>query len=109
MFPSDTYALQSQLRFHGFDPEHGLLVAGSRDGAEGAPVDTDSIVGEIDEYGDEIALALLSGVNYFSGQAFDMQRIAAAARARGCVVGFDLAHAAGNLILELQAMELEGR
>jgi kynureninase len=104
-FPSDTYAAQSQLRFHGYDPGEGLIVARS---AAGRPtLTTDEIEGLIDRRGDEIALVLLSGVNYYTGQAFDLKRIAARAKAKGCVVGYDLAHAAGNLELRLHDWEVD--
>jgi kynureninase len=98
-FPSDQYAVQSQIHFHGFDPETSLL--------ELTPLPGESCLRdeEIDELiersGDEIALILLGGVNYATGQSFDMQRITRAGHARGCAVGFDLAHAAGNLQLKL--------
>lgn len=98
-FPSDQYAVQSQLRFHGFDPASALI--------ELTPLPGESCLREeeieslIERQGEEIALILLGGVNYATGQAFDMQRITRAGHAQGCVVGFDLAHAAGNLQLRL--------
>lgn len=98
-FPSDTYAVQSQLRYHGLDPDADRLVARPREGE--ATLRTEDVVGLIQERGDEIALVLFGGVNYYTGQAFDLRAIAAAARERGCAVGFDLAHAAGNVELAL--------
>ncbi|MCA8959231.1 MAG: kynureninase [Planctomycetes bacterium] len=98
-FPSDNYAVRSQLRFHGYDSEAGLLVARPRDGE--LTLRTEDLVGLIEERGSEIALVMLGGVSYFTGQFFDLERITAAAKARGCVVGFDLAHAAGNVPLAL--------
>lgn len=98
-FPSDQYAVQSQIRFHGFDPATALM--------ELTPLPGESCLREeevdalIERCGDEIALIMLGGVNYATGQAFDMQRITRAGHTRGCVVGFDLAHAAGNLPLHL--------
>ncbi len=98
-FPSDQYAVQSQIRFHGFDPATALI--------EVTPLPGESCLREeeidllIKQSGDEIALILLGGVNYATGQAFDMQRITRSGHARGCIVAFDLAHAAGNLPLSL--------
>ena len=90
-FPSDRYAVDSQARFHGFDPAEAVIEAAS--GAE--------LLQKIEAEGDSIALVLVGGVNYLSGEAFDLEAIVQAGRARGCVVGFDLAHAAGNLALRL--------
>ncbi|MCC7292830.1 MAG: kynureninase [Phycisphaerales bacterium] len=98
-FPSDTYAVRTQLRFHGLDPDSALLIARPREGEH--TLRTEDVEALLDREGERIALVLLGGVNYFSGQVFDMERIARAARARGCVVGFDLAHAAGNVPLRL--------
>jgi kynureninase len=98
-FPSDQYAVQSQIRFHGFDPATSLIELTPRPG-ESCLRDED-IDELIETTGDEIALILLGGVNYATGQAFDMARITRAAHAHDCAVGFDLAHAAGNLQLKL--------
>jgi kynureninase len=98
-FPSDQYAVKSQIYFHGFDPATSLI--------ELTPLPGESclrdgeIVSLIERSGDEIALIMLGGVNYATGQAFDMAGITRAGHSRGCVVGFDLAHAAGNLDLKL--------
>jgi len=98
-FPSDQYAVQSQIRFHGFDPATSLIELAPRpDEACLRDEDIDSV---IERAGDETALILLGGVNYSTGQAFDMARITRLGHERGCVVGFDLAHAAGNLLLRL--------
>jgi kynureninase len=98
-FPSDQYAVKSQIRFHGFDPETALIELTPRPGEFCLrEEDIDSL---IEEQGEELALILLGGVNYGTGQAFDMARITRSGHARGCVVGFDLAHAAGNLRLAL--------
>lgn len=97
-FPSDQYAVRSQITFHG---------GGSDDLVELAPrpgestLRTEDIVGTIRELGDEIALVLLGGVNYYTGQAFDFEAITRAGHEAGAVVAFDCAHAAGNLELEL--------
>ena len=98
-FPSDQYAVKSQIHFHGFDPAASLIELTPRTGE--SCLRDDDIAAAIDREGNDIALIMLGGVNYATGQAFDMERITRAAHARGCVVGFDLAHAAGNLLLRL--------
>jgi kynureninase len=97
-FPSDHHAVASQIRFHGFDPATALIqVDGDADGV----ISDEAIVRAIEEHGERIALVLLPGVQYLSGEAFDLAAITRAAHAKGCRVGFDLAHAAGNLELRL--------
>jgi kynureninase len=98
-FPSDQYAVQSQIRFHGYDPADSLLEIAPRSGE--TTIRTEDIEKLIAEKGEQIALIMLGGVNYYTGQAFDCQRITEAAHAQGCVAGFDMAHAAGNLELHL--------
>jgi kynureninase len=98
-FPSDQYAVESQIRFHGFDPASSLLELMPRDGE--ACVRAQDIESQIEEEGDSIALILIGGVNYVTGQAFDMEGITRAGQRKGCVVGFDLAHAVGNIPLRL--------
>ena len=90
-FPSDRYAVDSQARFHGFDPDEAILQAANGE----------EVLRQLDEHGDSIALVLIGGVNYLSGEAFDIEAIARAGHARGCLVGFDLAHAVGNLPVRL--------
>ncbi len=98
-FPSDHHAVESQIRFHGHDPAHALI---ELDGDEpNGTLSQDAILRAIDEHGARIALVLLPGVQYLTGQAFDLAAITKAAHAKGCLVGFDLAHAAGNLHLQL--------
>ncbi len=98
-FPSDQYAVQSQIRFHGLNPASSLLELRPRDGESCLRrEDIDSL---IDREGDAIALILLGGVNYATGQVFDLEQITQAGHRKGCVVGFDLAHAAGNVPLRL--------
>lgn len=104
-FPSDRYAMQSQLRLHGHDPEAGLLTVAPEDG-EGT-IDTAVVEEVLDQHGQEIALVMFSGVNFFTGQLFDIPRITAAAHARGCAVGFDLAHATGNVPLHLHDWDVD--
>jgi kynureninase len=98
-FPSDQYAVKSQIRCHGFDPATSLIELTPR--ADEVCLRDEDIEALIERAGDDIALILLGGVNYSTGQAFDMARITQLGRVRGCVVGFDLAHAAGNLQLKL--------
>ena len=98
-FPSDQYAVKSQIHFHGFDPATSLIELTPLPGE--SCLRDEQIESLIERSGDEIALILLGGVNYATGQAFDMAGITRAGHARGCVVGFDLAHAAGNLHLRL--------
>lgn len=104
-FPSDAYAVESQLRHHGLDPARGTIVARPRSGE--STIRGDDLEALIEAHGREIAVVLIGGVNYFTGQAFDMVRITEAAHRQGCVAGFDLAHAAGNLPLALHDWEVD--
>ncbi len=104
-FPSDTYAVKTQLRYHGFDPESALVIARPREGQQ--TVRTEDIESLLEQRGTEIALVLLGGINFYTGQVFDMARITAAAKKQGCVVGFDLAHAVGNVILQLHDWQVD--
>lgn len=98
-FPSDTYAVRTQIRHHGFDPDDALVVARPRDGEH--TLRTEDAEALLDREGNSVALVMFSGVNYFTGQLFDIARITAAAHQHGCVAGWDLAHAAGNAALKL--------
>ncbi len=98
-FPSDQYAVKTQIRFHGFDPDEALVEIGPRDGE--TSIRTEDILSAIEEHGDSLALVMFGGVNYYTGQAFDMQAITEAGHRAGAMVGFDLAHAAGNIMLQL--------
>lgn len=98
-FPSDHYAVQSQIKFHGYDPAECLIEMKPRDGE--VTIRTEDILERIEKEGDSIALIMFAGVNYYTGQAFEFEKITAAGHKKGCMVGFDLAHAAGNLKLEL--------
>ena len=98
-FPSDDYALESQAVLHGFDPAEALVRL--RPGEGKHSIDTADIAEVLEREGESIALVLLPGVQYYTGQAFDIEAITRLAHAKGCVVGFDLAHAAGNLVLRL--------
>jgi kynureninase len=98
-FPSDQYAVKSQILFHGFDPASSLLELVPREGE--SCIRDDDIESLIDREGNSIALIMLGGVNYATGQVFDMAGVTKAGQRKGCVVGFDLAHAAGNIPLRL--------
>ena len=98
-FPSDQYAVQSQINFHGLDCKDALVELAPRENED--IIFTEDIEKVIAEQGDSIALIMLGGVNYYTGQAFDMKRITEVAHQKNIVVGFDLAHATGNLLLQL--------
>ncbi|TJY36437.1 kynureninase [Pontimicrobium aquaticum] len=98
-FPSDRYAVQTQLEFHGFDANEGLIEWKPRQGEELLRIeDLESI---LKEQGDEIALLLIGGVNYYTGQYLDLKHIAELGHSKSCMVGIDLAHGAGNIQPEL--------
>ena len=98
-FPSDQHAVHAQLRYHRLDPAQDLIEVHPREGE--SMIRTEDILDAIAEAGDTLALVLWSGVQYYTGQFFDLGRIAAAGREVGAAVGFDLAHAAGNVPLQL--------
>jgi kynureninase len=104
-FPSDTYAIKTQIIHHGLDPRDTLLLAGPRKGE--FAVRTEDIVDVIEKQGDQIAVVLIGAVNFFSGQLFDIPTITAAAQKHGIVVGIDLAHAIGNVPLSLREWNVD--
>lgn len=104
-FPSDKYAVDSQARFHGFDPKHTVVELRPRAGE--ITVSTEDLLAQIDELGDELALVLLGNCNYLSGQCFDFQKITERAHAVGALAGFNLAHGAGNLFLKLHDWDVD--
>ncbi len=104
-FPSDQYAIESQVRFHGYDPAEAIIEVAARAGEY--TLHTEDIIEEIRANDDEIALVLFGGINYFTGQWFDMPAITKAGHEAGAIVGFDLAHAAGNVPLQLHDWDID--
>jgi kynureninase len=98
-FPSDTYAIKSQIVHHGLDPKDALILARPR--KDEFTVRIEEIVDLIEKHAAQLAVVMIGGVNFFTGQLFDIQKITAAAQERGITVGFDLAHAIGNVPLAL--------
>lgn len=99
-FPSDHYAIESEVQFHGFDPEDAMVVLDPAD-TRAPSLSTEGILTAIDEHADELALVLLPGIQYYTGQYFDIETITRHAQSNGIVVGWDCAHAAGNVDLKL--------
>jgi kynureninase len=104
-FPSDTYAIKTQISHHGLDPKDALILARPRQGE--FTIQTEDIVNLINKHADQLAVVIFAGVNFFTGQLFDIERITAAAQAHGIVVGYDLAHAAGNVPLTLHEWNVD--
>jgi kynureninase len=98
-FPSDIYAVESQIKLHGYSVEESLIKLTPRDGE--SAIRTEDIEGIIEREGNKIALIMLGGVNYYTGQVFDFEKITKSGQEKGIIVGFDLAHAAGNIKLDL--------
>lgn len=98
-FSSDQYAMESQVRFHGYDPADAIIEVFPREGEH--VIRTEDLERAIREQGDSLALVLLGGVNYYTGQLFDMRAITQVGQEQGAIVGFDLAHAVGNVSLQL--------
>jgi kynureninase len=98
-FPSDQYALESQVKFHGYSTEEAIVEIFPREGEH--LIREEDILEKITEVGEELALVMIGGVNYYTGQLFDMKTITDAGHNVGATVGFDLAHAAGNVELKL--------
>jgi kynureninase len=104
-FPSDRYAAISQIKYHGYNPDIGLIELSPENGEK--TISEDVIRQTLETHGEEIALVLLGGVNYYTGQLFNMQLITELAQNKGCKVGFDLAHAAGNVPLQLHEWNVD--
>lgn len=104
-FPSDQYMLQSQARFHGYDPSEVVVEVKKRPGEN--HWHTEDFLNTIEELGDSLALVLIGGMNYYNGQLFDIKTITAKGKEVGALVGWDLAHAAGNVSLSLHDWEVD--
>ena len=104
-FPSDQYALESQVRFHGLDPDDAIVEVKPREGEH--TIRHEDIITTITQNRDTTALVLFGGVNYYTGQLFDLKAITEAAHAIGAYAGFDLAHAAGNIELQLHEWNVD--
>ncbi|SDR91951.1 kynureninase [Maribacter dokdonensis] len=104
-FPSDQYMFQSQVRFHGLEPDETIVEIKKREGEHHWR--TEDILAKIEELGDELALVLIGGVNYYNGQVMDMEAITKAGKAVGANVGWDLAHAVGNVELKLHEWDAD--
>ncbi|MCP1996931.1 kynureninase [Flavobacterium sp. HSC-61S13] len=104
-FPSDQYLIQTQVQFHGLDPKDTIVEVKRREGEHNFRLE--DILAKIDEVGDELALVLIGGLNYYTGQVLDMKTITAAGHKYQAYVGWDLAHAAGNIELKLHEWEAD--
>ncbi|TGZ84678.1 kynureninase [Ascodesmis nigricans] len=104
-FPSDHYAMESQIRWHGLDPEKELVCVEPAEGEK--TISWERLKRVIDENAETTAILWLSGLQYYTGQAFDIKNITAYAKAKGMLVGWDLAHAAGNMELELHEWDVD--
>jgi kynureninase len=104
-FPSDQYMFQTQVDFHGYKADDAIVEIKRREGEHN--IRLEDIIAKINEVGDELALVLIGGVNYYTGQVFDMKAITEAGHKIGAMVGFDLAHAAGNVKLELHDWNID--
>ncbi len=104
-FPSDQYAVESQVKFHGFDPKDAIIEISPKDG--NSHLETDDIVKVLEQHKGEVALVMFSGVQYYTGQVFDIKKITEKAHQIGSYAGFDLAHATGNVKLELHDWKVD--
>lgn len=104
-FPSDHYAVESQIQLHGYSPDESMILLSPREGEHIIP--TEQIIAAIDAHADEIALILLPGIQYYTGQLLDIPRITAHAHSKGLLIGWDLAHAAGNVPLKLHDWDVD--
>lgn len=104
-FPSDQYALETQVKFHGYNPNDALIEIEPRAGEH--TINEDDILAAIEQHKDELALVFFGGVNYYTGQVFDMQKIAAKAKEYDLTVGFDLAHGVGNIPMNLHDWQVD--
>ena len=105
LFPSDLYAIKSHIRYHGLDPDQVLIIVEPRPGEH--LLRQEDIEEVISQKGDEIALVFISSVNFLTGQVLDIEAISKLAKAQGCIVGVDIAHAAGNIPLKLHQWRVD--
>lgn len=105
MFPSDRYLLETQVRHHGFDPNEAIIEIAPRAGEH--LIHEEDIIAAIEHHSDELALVFFGGMNYFTGQLFDMEKLTRVAHQHGAIAGFDLAHAAGNVPLEMHKWNVD--
>lgn len=104
-FPSDQYALESQVKLHGFNPDDAIIEVAPREGENN--IRTEDILDTIDKHKNELALVIFGGINYYTGKVFDMKTITDAAHNAGAYCGFDLAHAAGNIELHIHDWDVD--
>ena len=104
-FPSDSYAVRSQVALHGYDPDEAVVRLRPRPGEAG--LRTEDVVAQLERAGGEVAMVLLGAVNYYSGEFLDIEPITAAGHAAGALVGWDLAHAAGNVVTRLHDWDVD--
>jgi kynureninase len=104
-FPSDLYAVKSHLKLHGYDPDEALIIVAPKNGMHS--VGTQEIIDAITQHGSSIALVFFNPVNFLTGNVVDTAKIVAAGHRQGCVVGLDLAHAAGNIPLKLHEWNVD--
>ncbi len=104
-FPSDQYAVETQVRMHGYDPEDAIIEVTPQEGAY--TIEDIDIINAIEEAGESLAVVMIGGVNYYTGQFFDLENVTRAAHAAGAYCGFDLAHAVGNVPLRLHEWNVD--
>jgi kynureninase len=104
-FPSDQYAAETQVRWHGLDPDQAIIEIRPREGEK--IIREEDIIAAIDQHRDSLSLVLLGGINYYTGQLFDIAGITAAAHKAGALAGFDMAHVAGNVPLQLHDWQVD--
>ena len=104
-FPSDQYAMETQVRMHGFDPFDAIIEIAPLPGEN--LIEETALIKAIEEAGDTLALVMIGGVNYYTGQLFNMEKITLAAHKVGAYAGFDLAHAVGNIPLKLHDWDVD--
>jgi kynureninase len=104
-FPSDTYAIKTQIIHHGLDPQDALILARPRKGE--FTIRAENIVDLINKHADQLAVVMFGGINFFTGQLFDIEKVTVAAHKHGIIAGFDLAHAVGNIPLSLHDWDVD--